>query len=433
MKIIQLREQLTNEALPFGDADMASPFIPDGCSVSFRVQRGREVSDCLTLKREQQTVTATSSYFIGIDWIKEYELAVQVNSKMNDTQEINCVKMLNDALMEEDNFEYLKDLLTIHFDKPSIRVPQQYDYLSIFLVIEYLNLLCRITGKGLKKSYYRVEDNLKNKIKGKLLVGQNIRQNIVKGQLTNNVCRYQVYDIDTPENRILKKALQFCVQQLSVYKNKAIDTHYLEHIARFVKPYFSNVGDEVSVKAIKTYKGNPVFREYNQAVAYAQLLLRRYGYNITKVGNLSVETPPYWIDMSKLFELYVYHHLKKVFTAKGEVSYHVRANYQELDYLLKPQLWPEPYVIDAKYKLRYKEYESMIKDDAREVSGYARLTRIYQRLGLPEDALPIKCLIIYPDQDQEETFTFTRVEEPQFKVLPDYIRMFKCGIRLPVI
>ena len=55
-------------------------------------------------------------------------------------------------------------------------------------------------------------------------------------------------------------------------------------------------------------------------------------------------------------------------------------------------------------------------DDAREVSGYARLSKVYKKLGVNEEtALPIKCLIIYPDQDQEERFTFTRTEEPAFE------------------
>ena len=96
--------------------------------------------------------------------------------------------------------------------------------------------------------------------------------------------------------------------------------------------------------------------------------------------------------MSKLFELYVFHHLRKVFTGKHEVRYHVSANYQELDYLLKPELWASPYVIDAKYKPRYKN-ANITKEDAREVAGYARLSRyihswvLMKRLPCPSNVL----------------------------------------------
>ena len=112
----------------------------------------------------------------------------------------------------------------------------------------------------------------------------------------------------------------------------------------------------------------------------------------------------------------------------------MKAHYQELDYLLKPTEWTEPYVIDAKYKPRYKQGGGITMDDAREVSGYARLSKVYKELGLNEEtALPIKCLIIYPDQDQEERFTFTRTEEPTFEKVSNYVRFYKLGIRLPVI
>ena len=84
---------------------------------------------------------------------------------MNDGFEIDYVRMLNEALAEPDNMEHLKDLLTIRFDKPSICISQQQDLLSIFLITEYLNILQRIVRKGLKKSYYRVEENLTIRLK----------------------------------------------------------------------------------------------------------------------------------------------------------------------------------------------------------------------------------------------------------------------------
>lgn len=435
MKVIQLREQMPeNTILQGNDALAILPYLEDGQEVVYTVKRGWEQNElCLKLVRSDDNIKATGSYFVGIDWVHEGDVAVQVSPKMNDGFEVDYVRMLNDALCEPENYEHLEDLVTIHFDKPSIIVTQQQDLLSIFLITEYLNLLQRIVTKGLKKSYYIVEENLDSKVKGRILIGKNIHQNLIKGRITRNVCRYQVYDIDSPENRILKKAYHFCCKQLEIYRH-ALDTTFLEKKARFIKPYFTNIGEDISLKTIKTYKGNPVFKEYNKAIEFAQLLLRRYSYNISIIGKNEIETPPFWIDMSKLFELYVFHHLRQVFTYKNEVQYHLRSHYQELDYLLNPIEWAEPYVIDAKYKPRYKGMGGITTDDAREVSGYARLSTIYKRLGLDEEtALPIKCLIIYPDQEEEEKFTFTRMEEPAFDKVYGYVRFYKLGIRLPEI
>ncbi|MDO4524374.1 MAG: hypothetical protein Q4B61_03475 [Bacteroidales bacterium] len=434
MKVVQLREQLLeNTPLQQNIADTILPYLVDGREVVYTVKRGCTENElCLKLTRTGDDIKATGSYFVGIDWIKEFDLAVQLNPKMNDGFEVDYIRMLNDALCEPENYDHLKDLVTIHFEKPSIRVTQQQDLLSIFLITEYLNLLQRIVRKGLKKSYYNVEENLKDKVKGRIIIGKNIKKNISQGHITDNVCNYQVYDIDSPENRILKKALHFCIKQLEIYK-KALDVSNLDKKVQYVSPYFRGIGDTVSLKTIQTYRGNPVFKEYNQAIEFAQLLLRRYSYDISVAAKQEIETPPFWIDMSKLFELYIFHHLRKVFTGKNEIRYHLKAHYQELDYLLKPEKWNDPYVIDAKYKPKYKG-TGISMDDAREVCGYARLSSIYNKLGLnEEETLPIKCLIVYPDQDQDDHFSFTRDKEPVFEKIPGYVRFYKKGIKLPII
>lgn len=434
MTLIQLHEQLNEGSyLPSDNAKVIAPYMGDGQEIVYTVRRGREHKEiCLSLRRTGDDIIACGSYFVGIDWVEQGKVAVQVNPKLNDGFEVDYVHMLNDALSEPANYDHLQHLVTIHFNKPSIKVHQQHDVLSVFLVTEYINILQRLVRKGLKKNFYLIENNLRNTIKGRLMVERNIRQNLSKGYITDNVCKYQVYDVDTPENRILKKALIFCLKQLDAYKH-VFNTDILTAKARYVKPYFCKVGDDICVETIKSCKCNPVYKEYAQALEFAQQLLKRYSYDITFVGKQDIPTPPFWIDMSKLFELYVFHHLRQVFTGKHEVRYHVNANYQELDYLLQPKLWTSPYVIDAKYKPRYKD-ANIMKEDARELTGYARLSKIYSILGLDEDtSLPIKCLIVYPDQEQKEYFTFNRNIEPTFDKIHGYVRMYKVGIRLPIV
>ena len=428
MNIITLKEQqdyyFTKE-----DNELALPFIEDGGKLDFAVE---DAQQCLQLSRVGDKIKADVSHFVGIDWISEQNLAVQVYPKMNDGFEINYVRMLNHALEEEENYKHLQGRITIDFNKPYIPIEQKQDLLSVFLITEYINILQKIVRKGLKKSYYLMEENLKNKVKGHIVVGKNIRQNIVRGHLNDNVCRYQVYDIDSTENRILKKALIFCIKQLGVYKH-AFDTNVLNKKIKYIRPAFEFVGNEVNVSAIKLYKSNPVFKDYKLAIDYAKLILKKYSYNITSIGTKEVRTPPFWIDMAKLFELYVYHHLRSVFNVSDEIVYHPKAHYQEPDYLLKAKAWNEPYVIDAKYKPRYST-QGITMDDARQVSGYARLSSIYNALHLDEEtALPIKCLIIYPNQKNEDYFSFSRDKEPSFDRINGYVRMYKLGIKLPVI
>ena len=131
MRVVQLQEQLLgNKPLQQTECEAIIPYMDDGSEVVRGVKRGREEKElCLKLSREADSICATGSYFVGVDWIKEEELAVQVSPKMNDGFEIDYVHMLNEALAEPDNMDHLKDLLTIRFDKPSIRISQQQDLL----------------------------------------------------------------------------------------------------------------------------------------------------------------------------------------------------------------------------------------------------------------------------------------------------------------
>lgn len=434
MNIISLREQYQNDTtLSEEKAILIRPFLEDGKPLMLSVERGREEASCISLRREGDRIKATNSYFVGLDWLAVNKLAIEVYPKINGEEEIDYIKMLNDIISEPENIEHLKGLVTIRFDKPSIRIRQKQDLLSIILITEYINVLKRITRNGLKKSFYIVEENLKCKLKGKILFTQTICKNIANGKLADNVCKYQTYGIDSAQNRILKKALLFCIRQINAYKNTSLDLSSLAETAKHIKPHFEGIGYDVSEKDIKCIKGNPIFKEYNVAIHLAKLLLRRYSYNITRIGNEEVCTPPFWIDMSKLFELYVFNKLRKVFN-KEEITYHIKAHRQELDYLLNPQIWKNTYVIDAKYKPYYNKESGLLKEDAREVAGYARLTKIYEKLGLDEEnALPIKCLIVYPDKNANEQFSFNRHEEPSFEKINGYIRMYKIGIRLPTI
>ncbi len=59
-------------------------------------------------------------------------------------------------------------------------------------------------------------------------------------------------------------------------------------------------------------------------------------------------------------------------------------------------------VIDAKYKPVYED--SRVIDDIRQISGYARLEKVYQKLGLDGSNELIDCLIIYPSLDEDTNF-----------------------------
>ena len=89
MRVVQLQEQLLeNTYLQQTECEAIIPYMDDGSEVVRGVKRGREEKElCLMLSRKADSICATGSYFVGVDWIKEEELAVQVSPKMNDGNE----------------------------------------------------------------------------------------------------------------------------------------------------------------------------------------------------------------------------------------------------------------------------------------------------------------------------------------------------------
>lgn len=385
---------------------------------------------CYEITKNSKGLNIEASYFVGVDWFVENELPIYIQPKLNkDKSEVNYVRMLFDALQESENFNHLDHLCEINFDKPTIRIDQTQDLLSPLLVIQYLQLLRRIVQKGLKKSYYPVVKNLNARVKGKILVNATIKNNHAKNKILYSYCKYDEFGVNTIENKVLKKALLF--SQKAIQNIKAINPEQLQGLFNYIQPAFYSVDEEVEIEELKTIKPNTLYKEYQLALKLAKFILKRYGYTISTVQPVEIQTPPFWIDMSKLFELYVFAKLKELFPLNGEVEYHIKTNRQELDFIINSKDKKYQMVVDAKYKPQYKD-GNISKDDIRQVSGYARMKSIYKELAMEDKHNEvIDCLIVYSDQKAvRKDFV-----KDNFNYVPEnnYVKFFKIGIELPIV
>jgi 5-methylcytosine-specific restriction enzyme subunit McrC len=402
----------------------------DGLCAMFRIEEGR--------------IGITTSYYVGADWIPNHEGDhwVYVESKLNtkfdtetgeekDPQEekelvkVDVLKMLFQALEEPDVRDHTEELFEIKFDSPWISLQKNQDLISPLIMIQFLNQVKDIVRKGLKKSYYKVERNLYAKVKGKVLVSQTIKQNLVKNKNLNTFCQYEQFGTDGLENRLLKKTLTFIKRYLGNYKSLGSDA-YLEETFNFIQPAFEGVSEEVQLHEIKHFKFNPFYKNYEKAIELAKLILQRFSYNLNSIQDQeTILTPPYWIDMSKLFELYVLGLLKKKYGS--QVQYHEQTHGNELDFLFYDN--ENSLVIDAKYKPGYigKSHQGL-HADIRQVSGYARLRKIRERLRISNRDLLLGCVIIYPDLNlkSKELGNLTNDEVKQYE------KAWKVGVKLPI-
>lgn len=415
----------------------------------------------------------TSDYYVGLDWLIEDSVPLYIEPKMNDAftnyfEEIAEEEddFLNDSIGEEIDKEgvehgqvrevdYLKMLLLVFSDERCARGAKNLlhinwecspipinstvnDRLTPFLVVQFLLKLKSIVRKGLKKDFYKVRENLRGRLKGKVLVDTHVKKNVFKNRYTSTYCEYEVFGVDTPENRFLKKVLIFCgsfvENNRSLFKDNFSD---IQQLIRFSKPAFQNVADERINSHLGTIRNNPFYKEYKEGVELGNQILKRFSFNLTNTVKNVTEVPPFWIDMPQLFELYFYYKLLKSNPEKqSEIHFQFSTYGNKLDFLISKE--GTEMIIDTKYTPYYNK--GRVHSDIRQVSGYSRLRKVRERLKMDgSDDSTIDCLIVYPKLDNSvsilEDFELSQLknalnERNQIKM---YYKVYKLGISLPLI
>ncbi|MEP1489736.1 MAG: restriction endonuclease [Algibacter sp.] len=381
----------------------------------------------IQFNEEEETYRLKSSYIVGVNWIVKGKLPIYIKPKLNnDTSEVDYLSMLFEALKETENINHLDNLYTIDFNAPLIKIEQQQDILSPLLILEFLTILKQIVKKGLKKSYYDVTKNLNTRVKGKVLVNATVKKNHTKSKMHYNYCKYQEFGFNSIENRLLKRTLEFA--KVVISNHKSLSSESTKQLFNYVTPAFSNVSSDISLKEVIHLKHNPFFKEYKSAVQISKIILKRFSYNISQVSEVKYSTPPFWIDMPKLFELYLFKKLKEVFPLRNEVIYHKKFNALEPDILLNSRDNEFKVIIDAKYKPKYEE-RSIYHKDAAQVSGYGRLKSIRKELKIDDGNLLINTLIIYTSNYSENK----NIVKEDLLMLEDsrYRKLYKYSIQIP--
>ena len=172
----------------------------------------------------------------------------------------------------------------------------------------FLNDVQKLTRMGLKSGYVHIEENSKT-FKGKLLVSQNIRENLVHQE--RFYVEYDEFQLNRPENRLVKSTL--------LYLNKKSNSDSnLAEIRRQLM-FFEQVDASVNYEAdfSKVIK-NRNTTEYENLMAWARVFLQNKSFS-TFSGNTSVKSILF--PMEKVFEAYVAKMLRKAVIKKTTDDY----------------------------------------------------------------------------------------------------------------
>ncbi len=425
------------------------------------------------LSSDQDKWCLVSDYLVGADWLLQGRSYVQVLPKVDrglarqyskildsdpvadiiedsdvDSPDARAYDRAEQHLVTTPQVHYLKMLMTIvedsHFDKdfknlfhinyavPPLPLRAEEDQLTPLLVVRFVQVLRRLVSKGLRKSYYTVNSNLSNKVKGKVLVSRHIKENVLKNNRTSVLCQYDNFGENTLENQFLKQALRFARRYVDSHAKlfgELLDD--LRHVIRLVSPAFDGIDELSDICLLMHTTHHPFYGEYKEAIRVGKLILKRFGYTVSAIDAKEVVlTPPFWINMPALFEMYVCAMMRAHNPGLHRaIHYQFSTHGNQLDILISSDRFKA--VVDTKYKLSYQHRH--IHQDIRQVAGYARLKKVRRELEIQDGADEVvDCLIIYPDvEDGIDDFSVDAIWRAKREV-PPYHRVWKLGVKIPL-
>lgn len=366
-----------------------------------------------------------SSYYIGITEINNHH--VEVLPKL---ENLDFMSLFSFALLYQPSSKYFSSCYDIDWNKETIASTELYNVLTPLLVMQYLNILDKLVGKGLKRDYITIEDNLHSKIRGKIKPITNWRKNILKKKEDYFHCQYQVFSADIPVNRLLRKALDISLLLLGNIRSQSHNMTGLAFLSSKLKlvDAFRNIDNDVRLESVRNSKFDKLNMYYSEAIKLAKSIIRHQE-NASTDGTGKKKVPFFWIDMSRLYEVYVLGllqtHYPNQIHFQVEGSYGTRCDYLHIG---------EGIVLDAKYKLWYSSYNerrshaaSMIAD-IREISGYARDEKLLSMMN--KDVCSPVCVIIHPDEEATKLETELSKSVKNNKI-EGYRNFYRLGIDLP--
>lgn len=371
-----------------------------------------------------------ASYKIGAEWVDSKEVLV-VTTKRG-MENIDFLDMFMTCFSSNLAIESFSDIYRIEAEQPTIAAPALVGVVSPLIVLHFIGVVSRI--KAVKRGYVHREDNLK-KVKGHIQVLKNERKNVVSKRFDRVFCCYDEYSIDIPENRLIKKALLFSKKLLHNIGDSHHSYNKIKIMLKKSLTLFEDVSDEVEIREVGQIKGHKLFKEYAEAVRLAKMVLMHFDFSISKVSQKEEQITPFVLDMSLLYEHYVYGLLFEAYHEKIAYQYKGRTGCPDFLYCS----YGFKAILDTKYIPKYAG-QPLDTNVIRQLSGYSRDIPILRKLGysdIEEDnPIPtVPCIIIYPEEGkgQKNPFMKCKLKDLCTNKVRRLSNFYKIAIPIPTL
>ncbi len=351
--------------------------------------------------------------FIGMVWIGEGEnkAVLRVDSKF---PTMNYIKMFAECVVDPDIGEYINCL---HFwaDEDLINVENDNDFL-LLTAIAFLRELNTLCTRHLRRHFIRERQNFVGKVKGKILIGENLRQNIIHHRPDRIFCEYQSVSNDILENRILRAALEKAARCIAQHKNNKNDLSMPQEWIRACRAHLNGVSiAHIKQRDFVAVRSRGVFAPYKRPLHLAKAVLRQFGFN-PQQDIKQTQTPPFALDSAELFERYAELQLRKQYPQLTALRGHNIKGGEKFDNSFRISVRPDfyiasegneqPQIMDAKYKDIKDFYNGKpAREDIYQVVAYSQHQELLNKMGC-ENNQEIKLSLVYPSLNEEEVKTW---------------------------
>ena len=257
----------------------------------------------------------------------------------------------------------------------------------------YVSELSRIVKQGMFLTYVNKEENI-HTVKGKILVGNNIKKNIVHKE--KFFCSYHEYEIDNPENRIIKSTL---LKLLSISN----DNENIRNIKRLLLN-FDSVSNTSNYQAeFERIVLNRKNKEYEYILDWSKTFLKNKSFTNFSGDN---KGRALLFKMEKVFESYVAkrvkHEMGEGYNAiiKDQSKYlfdEPQKNFKlEPDIIIEGEDNKVVAILDTKWK--------NLIDKAEESHYNISIHDMYQMLGYARRYNINNVILVYPINDEMKEY-----------------------------
>ena len=302
-----------------------------------------------------------------------------------------------------------------------------YDF-SILTVISYLRELNKFCQRHMRRHFMRERQNFVGKMKGKILVGENLRRNIIHARPDRIYCEYQSVSDDILENQILRTALERAARCFAEYRDPKNALGILQQWIRASRATLRDVSTrQVKPDDFIVARKRDAFAFYARPLELAKTVLRQLGPN-PHAKDSQAQTPPYALYSAELFERYAEIKLSETISGIKPGKDTKSHDAGDFNVIACPDFYAQdkqtPRIIDAKYKDVGSTYftdeeiagnkRKLSRGDINQIVTYSQHRGLLRKLNC-NDGDSIELGLAYPYVGESEESVISRKQTRAFK------------------